>query len=107
MLLTYPDLDWVWLVRNAELHGVQNSLGFLVAIAKALAAGRLEFGSAFTELSAIEQQLEHARLAGEGTLCRESMPAAERHWLKAHRSALARHWNLLTGLTVDQLSYSR
>jgi hypothetical protein len=35
------------------------------------------------------------------------MPDAERRWLETNRSALARHWNLLTGLTADQLSYVR
>jgi hypothetical protein len=34
------------------------------------------------------------------------MPAAERRWLASNRSPLARHWNLLTGLTVDQLPYA-
>lgn len=107
VLLTYPDLDWAWLVRHGKLHDVQNRLGFLVAIAKGLSADRPEFEPAFNQLSAVERQLEHARLAREDTLCRESMPVAERRWLKAHRSALARHWNLLTGLTADQLSYAR
>jgi transcriptional regulator with XRE-family HTH domain len=107
VLLTYPDLDWAWLVRHGKLHDVQNRLGFVVAIAKGLAADRPEFEFAFSQLSAVEQQLERARLAREDTLCRESMPVAERNWLKAHRSALARHWNLLTGLTADQLSYAR
>ncbi|MBL8271686.1 helix-turn-helix domain-containing protein [Steroidobacter sp.] len=107
VLLTYSDLDWAWLVRHGKLHDVQNRLGFLVAIAKGLAADRPEFAAAFNQLSTIEQRLEHARLAREDTLCRESMPAAERCWLKTHRSALARHWNLLTGLTADQLSYAR
>lgn len=106
VLLTYPDLDWAWLVRNAKLHDVQNRLGFLVAVALGLCADRPEFESAFSQLSAVEPQLERARLAREDTLCRESMPAAERHWLKTHRSALARHWNLLTGLSADQLSYA-
>ena len=107
VLLSYPDLDWSWLVRHAKLQDVQNRLGFLVAVAKDLAADRTEFDPAFRQLSAAEQQLEHARLAREDTLCRESMPQAERRWLKANRSARARHWNLLTGLTADQLSYAR
>lgn len=106
VLLMYPDLDWPWLVRHAKLRDVQNRLGFLVAVAKDLAAGRAELEPAFRQLSAVEQQLERARLAREDTLCRESMPAAERRWLKTHRSALARHWNLLTGLTADQLSHA-
>jgi hypothetical protein len=57
-------------------------------------------------LSAVEVKLERSRLAREDTLCRESMPDAERRWLTSNRSPLARHRNLLTGLTVDQLSYA-
>jgi transcriptional regulator with XRE-family HTH domain len=106
ILLKYPDMDWSWLVRHSKLQDVQNRLGFLVALAKKLAADRAESEFAERQLSAVGQQLERARLAREDTLCRESMPAAERRWLKSHRSALARHWNLLTGLTVDQLSYA-
>ena len=56
--------------------------------------------------TAVEQQLERARLAREDTLGRESMSTAERRWLETNRSPLARHWNLLTGLTPDQLSYA-
>jgi hypothetical protein len=109
VLLTYPDLDldWAWLVCHAKLRDLQNRLGFLVAVAENLAAQQPELGYAFDKLFAIEQQLERARLAREDTLCRESMPKAERRWLKTHRSSLARHWNLLTGLTADQLSYAR
>lgn len=107
VLLKYPDMDWTWLVRHAKLNDVQNRLGFLVAVAKSLAAGVPENEFAFEQLSEVERSLERARLAREDTLCRESMPAAERDWLKMHRSALARHWNLLTGLTPEQLSYGR
>jgi transcriptional regulator with XRE-family HTH domain len=105
-LLTYPDLDWSWLVRHAKLQDVQNRLGFLVAVAKNLAATRTELEPALRQLTAVEQQLERARLVREDTLCRESMSAAERRWLHTNRSPLARHWNLLTGLTPDQLSYA-
>ena len=38
---------------------------------------------------------------------RESLPKAERRWLGANRSPLARHWNLLTALTAEQLLYAR
>lgn len=107
VLLTYPDLDWVWLIRHAKLDDVQNRLGFLVGVAKGLVADRAEYHSAFNQLCAAEQQLERARLARQDTLCRESMPNAERRWLETNRSSLARHWNLLTGLTADQLSYAR
>ncbi|HEX5461019.1 MAG TPA: helix-turn-helix transcriptional regulator [Steroidobacteraceae bacterium] len=107
VLLTYPELDWFWLIRHAKLQDMQNRLGFLVAVAKNLTADKPESQSAFNQLCTAERQLERARLAREDTLCRESMPTAERHWLGANRSSLARHWNLLTGLTADQLSYAR
>jgi transcriptional regulator with XRE-family HTH domain len=106
VLLTYPDLDWDWLVRHAKLQDVQNRLGFVVAMAKTLADNQVEHALAFQQLTAVEQRLERGRLAREDTLCRESMPAAERRWLETNRSPLARHWNLLTGLTADQLAYA-
>jgi hypothetical protein len=49
--------------------------------------------------------LEPSRLASEDTLCRESMTQTERKWLRAHLSKSARHWNLLTDLTVEQLDH--
>ncbi|MFZ0497980.1 MAG: helix-turn-helix transcriptional regulator [Steroidobacteraceae bacterium] len=107
VLLTYPDLDWSWLIRQAKLQDVQNRLGFIVGMAKDLTAHRVEHQSAFNQLCGAEQQLERARLARQDTLCRESIPDAERHWLEVNRSSLARHWNLVTGLTADQLSYAR
>lgn len=106
VLGTYPDLNWPWLMDQAKLKDVQNRLGFLVGMTKELAVSRGEFRSALEPLSAVEVKLEHSRLAREDTLCRESMPAAERRWLTSNRSPLAQHWNLLTGLTVDQLSYA-
>jgi hypothetical protein len=106
VLLKYPDLDWPWLVRHTKLQDAQNRLGFLVALAKNLAASREQFQPALVQLTAAEQHLEQARLARDDTLCRESMPAAERHWLETNRSPLARHWNLLTGLTIEQLAYA-
>jgi transcriptional regulator with XRE-family HTH domain len=105
VLLTYPDLDWAWLIRQAKLQDAQNRLGFLAALAKNLAATRPQFQSAFEPLLAAEEGLERSRLAREDTLSRESMPEAERRWLEANRSPLARHWNMLTGLTPDQLSH--
>ena len=106
VLGTYPELSWPWLVDQVKLKDVQNRLGFLVGMTRELAVSRAKFRSALGPLSAVEVMLEHSRLAREDTLCRESMPAAERRWLTSNRSPLAKHWNLLTGLTVDQLSYA-
>src|SRR6266481_7475783 len=106
VLATYPDVDWPWLTDQVKLKDVQNRLGFLIGMTKELAVSRGKFRSALEPLSAVEVKLEYSRLAREDTLCRESMPAAERRWLTSNRSPLAQHWNLLTGLTVDELSYA-
>jgi transcriptional regulator with XRE-family HTH domain len=105
VVLTYPDMDWQWLIREAKRVDAQNRLGFVVAMARDIAAARPRFRPALERLSAAADELEHARLAREDTLCRESMPPAERGRLAATRSALARHWNLITGLTADQLPH--
>jgi transcriptional regulator with XRE-family HTH domain len=105
VVLTYPDMDWTWLIREVKLRDAQNRLGFIVAIARDLAASRSRFRPVLERLSSPTRELERARLAREDTLCRESMPAAERDRLARTRSALARHWNLLTGMTADDLSH--
>jgi transcriptional regulator with XRE-family HTH domain len=106
VLLNYPELDWQWLVDHSKLHDVQNRLGFVVAVARAVAARHARFSDAEAKLAAAEQRLERSRLAREDTLGRESMPAAERRWLVENRSLAALHWNMLTSLSDDQLSYA-
>ena len=101
----YPDLNWPWLVQRARLHDLQNRLGFVVALARQVAERKEQAATAAT-LAAVEQQLEPSRLAREDTLCRESMTQAERRWLRRRRPALAQHWNLLTGLVPEHLSYA-
>lgn len=105
VVVTYADMDWSWLIRELKLRDAQNRLGFVVALAEELATTRPRFWSALDQLSSVTTKLERARLAREDTLCRASMLPAEREWLVTTRSALARHWNLLTGLTIDQLSH--
>jgi hypothetical protein len=100
----YPDLNWPWLVQRARLHDLQKRLGFVVALARQVAERKEQAATAAT-LAAVEQQLEPSRLAREDTLCRESMTQAERRWLRKRRPALAQHWNLLTGLVPEHLSY--
>lgn len=106
VLLNHPKLDWQWLVDHAKLHDVQNRLGFVVAVARAVAARHERFSDAEATLAVAEQQLERSRLAREDTLGRESMPPAERSWLAENRSPAARHWNMLTSLTHEQLPYA-
>ncbi len=102
VLRAYTDLNWEWLRDRAKLHNAQNKLGYLVHLA-GQTAGELPRRQV---LSRWEKELDDARLAREGTLCRDSMPEPERKWLKANRPAAAAHWNLLTSLAAEQLSYA-
>ena len=106
VLSEYPELDWDWLVPRAKLQDLQNRLGFLVGVARRLTESRGDRSGAERRLAEVEQQLERARLATETTLGREAMPLAERNWLREHRPHDARHWNVLTSLTPEQLPYA-
>ena len=108
ILLTFPDINAQWLVDHARLNNLQNRLGFLLDLAYELAEARLAAGKFDEEhlvrLEAMRGQLESSRLANDDTLARELTPT-ERQFFNEHRSETARHWNLLTGLTREQLPY--
>lgn len=61
--------------------------------------GRAE---AVAPLTRTEQALECSRLQREDAF-RASMTDAERQWLRQHRSPEARHWNVVTNLTANDL----
>ena len=106
LALTYVDMDWDWLVRNAKVSDVQNRLGFAVALAREVAKGK-DDGDRVQKLRACLQALERARLAREDTFCHDSMTKAERAWLREHRCPTASHWNLLTDMEGKHLAYAR
>jgi len=84
-------LDFCGLVRQAKLQNMQNRLAFVLAVAGVHApGGRWAL-----------DELEQARLVHEDTLCWDSMPQATREWMRANRSRLAGHWNLLTMLRPE------
>ena len=105
LAMTYVDMDWDWLVRNAKIHDRQNRLGFAVSVARELSEGRKESERARKLRSRLEV-LERARLAREDTFCHDSMTQAERAWLREHRSAAAAHWNLVTDMKREDLAYA-
>jgi hypothetical protein len=106
VLSAYTDLNWEWLRDRAKLQNAQNRLGYLVHLAKRTARTLPQLKGAVQVLSRWENDLEEARLAREGTLCRDSMPERERAWLRANRPEAAVHWGLLTSLTAEQLPYA-
>lgn len=105
VLSRYTDLNWEWLRDHAKLNNAQNRLGYLVHLAEQIARALPAHEDLVEVLSGWENELEESRLVREGTLCRDSMPEAERTWLRSNRPAAAVHWNLLTGLTARQLPY--
>jgi transcriptional regulator with XRE-family HTH domain len=105
LVLKYWALDWSWVVREAKVRDLQNRLGFVVGLARQL--GERDGPERTTRaLADLEARLDRSRLAREDTLCRASMPHAERRWLTEHRPKAARHWNLLTDWTADALRYT-
>jgi transcriptional regulator with XRE-family HTH domain len=106
VLSAYTDLNWEWLRGRAKWNNAQNRLGYLVHLAEQTARVLPERQGAVQVLSRWEKELEEARLAREGTLCRDSMPESERTWLRSNRPEAAVHWGLLTGLTAGQLPYA-
>lgn len=102
LLLRYLDVDWDRLVTYAKQHDAQNRLGFLVALARRLAAAKGD--TAATELlEQREQALQRSLLQQDDTFSRASLTQAERRWLVANRSPEAKRWNLLATLNVDRL----
>lgn len=101
---TYADMNWDWLLGRVKLQDLQNRLGFVVTLAGELAQ---KSGDAPRKgrLAQSLAALERARLVREDTLCHESMPQAERKWLRQNRPPEAKHWNLLTDLEVRHLAY--
>jgi len=106
MLMTFPEMDWSWLVQTAKLNDLQNRLGFLIDVARQIAERRGELDKAAL-LAQHQSVLEHSRLAREDTLCHDSLTNAERRWLRDSRSDEAKHWGLLTDLSPDHLSYAQ
>ncbi len=94
VVLTFPDLDWQWLVNAAKLGDLQNRLGFVTTVARRLAEREGDHNKAAL-LQEKEDLLERSRLARQDTLCHDSLTPSERRWLLENRPNEARHWGLL------------
>ncbi len=105
LLLEYPDLDWDSLVATAKVRDLQNRLGLVTSLARALAERRGDDQKAAL-LRNRERELEQSRLFLEDTFCNDSLTQAERSWLETHRPDQAKHWRVLTDLSPEHLSYA-
>jgi len=106
-LLLRHRLDEDWLVTQAKLHDLQNRVGFLVSLARELAERHDSFTDRPFDLAELEAKLERSRLAGEDTLCEDSMTEVMRQALRQSRSPAAAHWNLVTDWKLEHLQHDR
>lgn len=103
LVLTFPDLDWEWLVPQAKQRDLQNRLGYVVSLARGVAdLQRLDVARA---LEARETSLERSRLVREDVFGRSLPTEAERRWLRSNRPRAAAHWNVLSDLRPEHLVY--
>jgi transcriptional regulator with XRE-family HTH domain len=105
LVFKYTNMNWDWLVKSAKLHDLQNRLGFTVTLARQ-ALEKLRDNEGVPALVHCEALLEQSRLAREDTFCHNSLTETEKRWLRDKRSPDAKHWNLLTDLTAEQLTYA-
>lgn len=107
LALTYADMDWNWLVRNAKVCDRQNRLGFVVSLAAEVAESDPASSSdKVRKLRECQRRLESSCLEAEDTFCHDAMTNVERTWLREHRSPLAARWNLVTDLRKEHLAYA-
>lgn len=102
LVMTYPDLDWNWLVPRVKALDLQNKAGFVLTLARQLAE-RTQ-AAAVDALRAKEEIFERSRLVHEEAFGQTTLTEAEKRWLRVHRSPEARRWNVLSSLTVEHLN---
>ncbi len=102
MKYVHPD---AWLVETARKFSLQNKLGFVVRVARRVAETRSDNGRS-RELVRLEDMLEDSRLAKEDFFYRPPRSQSERDWLNQNRTADAAHWNVLTDMRPERLSYA-
>lgn len=105
VLFKYPDLDWQWLVKEAQANLLQNKLGFLTNLARRVAELKGDHGTAAL-LQEKERSLEQSLLFEEHPLSQGSLKNAERSWLQANRPIEATKWRVLSDLRPEHLSYA-
>jgi transcriptional regulator with XRE-family HTH domain len=105
LVLAYSNMDWDWVVKQTKINDIQNRLGFVVTLARSLAE-RMNNTAVASRLVKIEKDLHASVLVRELTFCNEHMPQVERRWLKKNSTREAKHWNVLSDLSVEHLSHA-
>lgn len=104
LVLNHVDMDWQWVLDQARVRNLQNRVGFVLSLAQQLAL-RLNRKQEANKLGTMQQALEESRLAKEDAFS-GSLTEAEKRWLREQRSEDAKHWNVLTDVSVDTLAHA-
>jgi transcriptional regulator with XRE-family HTH domain len=110
LLLQYAEMSdpaKQWMLNHARLYGLTNRLGFVVSLAKGVAARSGDTTSSrYRSLCCLEEELLQSRLDKEDTLCQSSLSQSEREWMKRVRPPQAKTWHLLTDWRPEHLQYA-
>ncbi len=94
-----------WLLENARKYNLQNRLGFVVALTRR-AADKLNASAKTEELKRFETLLDDSRLVKEDYFYRPPRTESETRWLRSNRTDDAAHWNLLSDMKPEHLTYA-
>ncbi len=100
-----PETSWVKVIAAAKVKDLQNRLGFVTSLARAVAERRGE-QKEVARLKRREDALAASRLLKEDTLCADSLTEAEKRWIRQNRTAEAEFWRVLSDLKAEHLSYA-
>jgi hypothetical protein len=92
----FPDLNWDWLIAEAQHRNLQNRLGFIVA----LAALSCHYLAVHYKLMAITERLAEIRRNEWDTLANQSMTKAERAFVHSLRYPIAERWHIDSDLEL-------
>lgn len=104
LVFTFPEMDWERLIKFAKIFDLQNQLGFVVSLAGQLAK-KVNDKPKFGYLSKVEKSLNNSRLFIEAVLANKSITEAEKKYLKNNRPKEAKHWRVLSDLSINHLDY--
>ena len=105
LLLRFGVGDRTHVVERARFLNLQNRLGFTAALAQQVAETKGSQAHHVEELRRLQESLEPCRLARADTLGQSRMSKRMRNWVRSKRSRAAAHWNILTDLVAEHLSY--
>ncbi len=104
LIFNFLDMDWSQVFNTTKLYDAQNRLGFLLSLAYKLSV-KIKDKNKKILFKELLRALEKSRLARNDSFKRESLTEAEKAWLKKNRPKDARHWRVLSNLSVDHLIY--